>query len=130
MWRAVARARTSVASASVQTMSDHAAELGIHVGHEMPGGQEHGDVTARVHDDVLFAFGEPPSFEQRQHLAARLVDVDDAAAIGDASIVQCPLDLLLAQFSKCTRRCFGPFLPQLALGFLEGVPKCSHESAG
>ena len=97
--------------------------LGIHVGHEMPGGQEHGDVAARVHDDVLFAFGEPPSFEQRQHLAARLVDVDDAASIGDASIVQCPLDLLLAQFSKCTCRCLGPFLPELALGFLEGVPK-------
>ena len=98
-------------------------ELGIHVGHEMPGGQEHGDVAARVHDDVLFAFGEPPAFEQRQHLAARLVDVDDAAAVGDASIVQCPLDLLLAQFSKCPCRCFGPFLPELALGFLEGVPK-------
>ena len=98
-------------------------ELGIHVGHEMPGGQEHGDVAARVHDDVLFAFGEPPAFEQRQHLAARLVDVDDAAAIGDTSIVQCPLDLLLAQFSKSPCRCFGPLLPKLALGFLEGVPK-------
>ena len=24
-------------------------ELGIHVGHEMPGGEEHGDVAARVH---------------------------------------------------------------------------------
>ena len=81
-------------------------ELGIHVGHEMPGGQEHGDVAARVHDDVLFASGEPPSFEQRQHLAARLVDVDDAAAVGGASIVQCPLDLLLAQFSECPCRCF------------------------
>ena len=98
-------------------------ELGIHVGHEMPGGEEHGDVAARVHDDVLLASGEPPAFEQRQHLAARLVDVDDAAAIGDASIVQCPLDLLLAQFSECPCRCFGPLLPELALGFLEGVPK-------
>ena len=97
-------------------------ELGIHVGHAMPGGEEHGDVAARVHDDVLFASGEPPAFEQRQHLAARLVDVDDAAAIGDASIVQCPLDLLLAQFSECPCRCSG-HSPQLALGFLEGVPK-------
>ena len=42
----------------------------------MPGGEEHGDVAARVHDDVLCAFGEPPAFEQRQHLAARLVDVE------------------------------------------------------
>ena len=58
-------------------------ELGIHVGHEMPGGEEQGDVAARVHDDVLFASSEPPAFEQRQHLAARLVVVDDAAAIGD-----------------------------------------------
>ena len=82
------------------------------------GTQEHGDVAARVHDDVLFAFGEPPSFEQRQHLTAR-----DAAAIGDASIVQCPLDLLLAQFSECPCRCLGPLLPELALGFLESVPK-------
>ena len=72
---------------------------------------------------MLLASGEPPAFEQRQHLAARLVDVDDAAAIGDASIVQCPLDLLLAQFSKCPCRCFGPTLSELALGFLEGVPK-------
>ena len=98
-------------------------ELGVHVGHEMPGGEEHGDVAARVHDDVLFAFGEPPAFEQRQHLAARLVDVDDAAAIGDASIVQCPRDLLMAQFSECPCRCFGPLLPELTLGFLEGTPK-------
>ena len=74
-------------------------EVGIHVGHEMPGGEEHGGVAARLHYDVLFAYGEPPAFEPRQHLAARLVDVDDAAAIGDASIVQCPLDLVLAQFS-------------------------------
>ena len=51
-------------------------ELGIHVGHEMPGGEEHGDVAARVHDYVLFASGEPPAFEQRQHLAARLGDAD------------------------------------------------------
>ena len=98
-------------------------ELGVHVGHEMPGGEEHGDVAARVHDDVLFASSEPPTFEQRQHLAARLVDVDDAAAIGDAGIVQCPLDLLLAQFSECQCRHLGPLLPELALGFLEGVPK-------
>ena len=94
-------------------------ELGVHIGHEMPGGEEHGDVAARVHDDVLFASGEPPAFEQRQHLATRLVDVDDAAAIGDAGIVQCPLDLLLAQFSECPCRCFGPHLPEIALGFLE-----------
>ena len=47
-------------------------------------------VAARVHDDVLLASGEPPAFKQRQHLAARLVDVDDAAAIGDASIVLWP----------------------------------------
>ena len=89
----------------------------------MPGGEEYGNVAARVHDDVLLASGEPPAFEQRQHLASRLVDVDDAAAIGDASIVQCPLDLLLAQFSECPCRCFGPLLPELALGFLEGGPK-------
>ena len=94
-------------------------ELGIHVGHGMPGGEEHGDVAARVHDDALFASGEPHAFEQRQNLAARLVDVDGAAAIGDASIVQCPLDPLLAQFSECPCRCFGTFLPELALGFLE-----------
>ena len=105
-------------------------ELGIHVGHEMPGGEEYGDVAARVHDDVLLASGEPPAFEQRQHLAAPLVDVDDAAAIGDASIVQCPLDLLLSQFSECPCRCFGPLLPELALGFLERVPKRSHECSG
>ena len=78
-------------------------ELGVHVGHKVPG-----DVAARVHDDVLFASGEPPAFKQWQHLAARLVDVDDAVAISDASIVQCPLDLLLAQFSECPCRCFGP----------------------
>ena len=89
----------------------------------MPGDEEHGDVAARVHDDVLFASGEPPAFEQRQHLAARLVDVDDAAAIGDGRIVQCPLDLLLAQFYECPCRCCGPLLPELALGFLEGEPK-------
>ena len=83
-------------------------ELGIHVGHEMPG-------AARLR--------RATSFEQKQHLAARLVDVGGAAAIGDARIVQCPLDLLLAQFSECPCRCFGPFLPELALGFLEGVPK-------
>ena len=69
----------------------------------MPGGEEHGDVAARVHDAVLFASSEPPTFEQEQHLAARLVDVDGAAAVGDASIVQCPLDLLLAQFSELLR---------------------------
>ena len=89
----------------------------------MPGGEEHGDAVARVHDDVLCAFGEPPVFEQRQHLAARLVDVDDAAAIGDSRIVQCPVDLLLTQFSECPCRCCGPLLPELTLGFLEGVPK-------
>ena len=89
----------------------------------MLGGEEHGDVAARVRDDVLLASGEPPAFEQRQHLAARLVDVDDAAAIGNASNVQRPLDLLLAQSSECPCRCFGPFLPELALGFLDRVPK-------
>ena len=78
---------------------------GVNVGHKMPAGEEHGDVAARVHDDVLLASSEPPAFKQWQHLAARLVDVDDAAAIGDASIVQCPLDLLLAQFSECPCRC-------------------------
>ena len=98
-------------------------ELGVHVGHEMPGGEEHGDVAARVHDDVLFASSEPPAFEQRQHLAALLVNFDDAAAVGDSRIVQCPLDLVLAQFSACPCRCFGPLLPELALGFLEGVAK-------
>ena len=36
-------------------------ELGIN---EMPGGKEHGDAAARVHDDVLLASGEPPAFEQ------------------------------------------------------------------
>ena len=92
-------------------------ELGVNVGHEMPGGK------ARVHDDVLLASGEPPAFEQRQHLAARLVNVDDGAAVGDSRIVQCSLDLLLAQFSECPCRCFGPLLPQFALGYLEGVPK-------
>ena len=80
-------------------------ELGIHVGHEMPGGKEYGDVAARVHDDVLFASSEPPAFEQWQHFAARLVDVDVVAAIDDSSIVQCPLDLLLAQFLECPCRC-------------------------
>ena len=98
-------------------------ELGVNVGHEMPGGKEHGDVAARVHDDAVFASGEPPAFEQRQHLAARHVDVDDAAAVGDSRVVQCPFDLLLAQFSECPCRCFGPLLSELALGFLEGVPK-------
>ena len=88
-------------------------------GHTLPGGEEHIDVAARGHDDVLFASCEPLAFEQRQYLAARLVDVDDAAAIGDCRIVQCPLDLLLAQFSENPCRCFGPLLPELALGFLE-----------
>ena len=87
------------------------------------GGKEHDDVAARVHDDVLLASGEPPAFEQRHHLAARLINVDDAAAVRDVGIVQCPLDLLLAQFSECPCPCFGPLLPELALGFLEGVPK-------
>ena len=97
-------------------------ELGIHVGHEMPGVEEHGDVAARVHDDVLFASSEPPAFEQRQHLAARLMM--RLRSVMPASFnVHSIFDLLLAQFSKCTRRCFGPFLPKLALGFLEGVPK-------
>ena len=82
-----------------------------------------GDIAARVHDDVLFASGEPPAFEQRQHLAARLIDVDDAAAIGDCRINQGPLYLLLAQFSECPCRCCGPLLPELALVFLERVPK-------
>ena len=45
-------------------------ELDVHVGHEMRGGEEHADVAARVHDDVLLAS------EQKQHLAARLVNVD------------------------------------------------------
>ena len=98
-------------------------ELGIHVGHEMPGGKEHVDVATRVHDDVLLASSEPPTFKQRQHIAARFVNVDDAAAVGDSRIVQRPLDLLLAQFFECPCRCFGPLLPELALGFLEGVPK-------
>ena len=99
-------------------------ELGAHVGHEMLGGEEHGDVAARVHDDVLIvASGEPPSFKQRQHLATRLVDVDDAAAIRDGRIVQSPIDLMLAQFLECLRRCCGPLFPELALRFLEGVPK-------
>ena len=93
-------------------------ELVINVGHEMLGGEEHSDVAARVLDDVLLA-----TRVRAEHLAARLVDVGDAAAIGDASIVQCPLDLLLAQFSACPCRCFRPFLPELALGFLEGVPE-------
>ena len=97
-------------------------ELGVHVGHEMLGGEEHGDVAARVHDDVLFASSEPPAFEQGQHLAARLVDVDGAAAVGDTSIIQCLLDLLLAQFSECLCRCFVPLLPELTIWFLEGVP--------
>ena len=67
-------------------------ESGVLVRNEMPGGEDHGDVAARVHDDVLLlASGEPPTFEQRQHLSARLVDVDDAAAVGVCHIVQCPL---------------------------------------
>ena len=98
-------------------------ELGVHVVHEMPGGKEHDDVAARVHDDVLLASGEPPACGQRQHLAARLVNVDDAAAVGDSRIVQCPLDVLLAQFLECPCRCFGPFLPELNFGLLERVPK-------
>ena len=74
----------------------------------------------RVHDDVLYVFGEPTSVPSReQHLAARLVDADDAAAIGDCRIVQCPL----AQSSECPCRCCGPLLPELTLGFFEGVPK-------
>ena len=52
--------------------------------HEMPGGEEHGDVAARVHDDVVLASSEQPTFEQRPHLAAHLVNVDDAAAVGDS----------------------------------------------
>ena len=40
-------------------------------------------LQAHVHDDVVFASGEPPAFEHRQHLAARLVDVDDSAVIGE-----------------------------------------------
>ena len=94
-------------------------ELGVHVKHEMPGGEKHGDVAARVHEDVLLASGEPPAFEQRQHLATRLVDVDVAPAVGDCRIVQCPLDLLLPQFSECPCRCCGPLLAELDLGFLE-----------
>ena len=74
--------------------------LGVHARHEMPGGDEHGDVAARLHDDVLLASGEPPAFLQSQHLVACLADVDDAAAIGACHIVQRPLDLLLAQFSE------------------------------
>ena len=97
-------------------------ELGIHVGHWMPGGEEHGDVAARVHDNLLFASSEPPAFEQGQHLAARVVDVDDAAAIGDASIVQCPLDLLLVQFSECPCRSSGHSFPSSPLGFLKAYP--------
>ena len=97
-------------------------ELGIHVGHEMPGGQEHGDVAARVHDDVLFAFGEPPSFEQRQHLAARLVNVDDAAAIGDASIAQCPLDLCWHSSRSVRVVASGHSFPSSPLGFLKEYP--------
>ena len=56
-------------------------ELVVHVEHEMPGGKEHGDVEARVHDDVLLASGEPPALEQRQHLAARLVNVYEVHSI-------------------------------------------------
>ena len=85
--------------------------------------EEHGDVAARVHDDVLFASGEPPAFEQSQHLAARLVVVDGAAAIGDSRIVHCPLDLLLAQFSACSCHCYGLLIFELALEFLERAPK-------
>ena len=98
-------------------------ELGVHVKNDMPGGEENGDVVARVRDDVLIASEEPPAFEKRQHLAARLVDVDDAAAIGDCRTVQCPLDLLWAPFLECPCRCCGPLLPELAVGFLGGVPK-------
>ena len=93
-------------------------ELGAHFKHEMPGGEEHSSVAAGVHDDVLHASGEPPAFEQRQHLAACLVDVGDA--IGDCRIVQFPLDLLLAQFSECPSSSLRPLLPELAIRFLHG----------
>ena len=86
----------------------------------MPGGEEYGDVAARVHD-VLFASGEPPAFEQRRHLAARLVD--DAAAIGDSRTVQCPLDLLLTQFSECPYHATGHSFPSSPSGFLKEYPK-------
>ena len=33
------------------------------------------------------------------------------------------LDLLLAQFSSCPCRCCGPLFPEVAFGFLDGVPK-------
>ena len=42
------------------------------------------------------------------HLAACLVDVDDAAATGDCRTVQCPLDSLLTQFSECVFRVTPP----------------------
>ena len=77
-----------------------------------------GDVTA-VHDDVLRASGEAPAFEQWKHLAARLVNVDDPAAVCDVRIRQPPFDLLLAQSSECACRCFGPLFLALALGVLE-----------
>ena len=96
---------------------------GFHGGvrHEMPGGEEHGDATARVHDDVLIASGEPPAFEQKLHLAARLVDADDPARVRDARIRERPPDLQLAQFSECPCRCCRPLLPEVALGFPDGV---------
>ena len=34
-------------------------ELGEHVGHEMLGAEEDGDVAARVHDNVVLDAGEP-----------------------------------------------------------------------
>ena len=99
-------------------------ELGVHARHAMPGGEEHGDVAARVRGGVLLASGGPPAFVRGQRLATRLVDVGDAAAIGDGRIVQCPLDLLLAQFSGCPCRCCGPILPSSPLGFLK---ECSSD---
>ena len=99
-------------------------ELGVHVGREMPGGEEHGDVAARVHDDVLFASSEPPTFEQRQHLAARLVDVDDAAAIGDAGIVRLSTRFFEGGHVDRSARVVasGHSFPSSPLGFLMEYP--------
>ena len=73
-------------------------------------GEDHGDVAAQVHNEVPFTLGEPAAFEQWQHFAASLVDVDVAGAVCDACIGQRADRLLLAEFAErpfCPARVWG-----------------------
>ena len=56
-------------------MAKKTRSFGVHVRHEIPGGEEDGDVAAHVHDVVRLAFGEAAAPEQWQYLSAGLVDV-------------------------------------------------------